>query len=143
MATYIQIVDGNKRDKHWWNQLVRCCAVIGEPFEIHCWSDERSEMELALRFGEKVRSSWHGGTVIRGKITREFLKFLTEAPKPGDTDIYNKMTPFFSLFLGDVLYSEHYGTEVTITRCVTDNWQEIDRVLRSLERCATIHRNMV
>ena len=143
MTTYIQIIDGNKRDKLWWNELVRCCAVIGETFEIHCWSDERAEMELALRFGEKVRSSWHGGTVIRGKITREFLKFLTEMDKPCDTEIYNKMTPFFSLFLGDVLYSEHYGTEVTITRCVTDNWQEIDGVLRSLERCAVIHRNMV
>lgn len=143
MATYIQITDGNKRDKHWWNALVLCSAVIGETFEIHCWSDERAEMALALRFGEKVRSSWHGGSVIRGKITRDFLRFLTEMDKPGDTEIYNKMTPFFSLFLGDVLYSEHYGTEVTITRCVTDNWQEIDGVLRSLERCASIHRNTV
>ena len=142
MAAYIQ-VGGAKRDKLWWNELVRCCGVIGEPFEIHCWSDERAETALALRFGERARSSWHEGTVIRGKITREFLKFLTDEPKPEDTAVYNKMTPFFSLFLGDVLYSEHYGTEVTITRCVTDNWQEIDGVLRALEDCAVIHRNTV
>ena len=45
---------------------------------------------------------------------------------------------FSNMFL-----NEHYGTEITITRCVTDNWREIDGVLRSLERCATIHRNMI
>lgn len=139
MGAYI-LVDRRTRDKLWWNELIRCCAVIGESFEIHCWSDECAEAAEALRFGEKTRSTWHGGIVIRGQITKEFLRFLMDSPKPTDTEIYNKMTPFFSLFLGDVLYSEHYGTEITITRCVTDNWDRIDRVLRSLERNAVVHR---
>ena len=35
MSSHI-LVDKTKKDKQWWKELVRTCAVIGEPFEIHC-----------------------------------------------------------------------------------------------------------
>lgn len=93
MSSYI-LVGRNHDDKQWWNDLVHACAVIGDPFDIHCWFDEKAETMAALRFGHKVTSTWSGGTVISGVITQEFISYLTEAPKPADTEIYNKMTPF-------------------------------------------------
>ena len=141
MSTYIQ-VNRNKEDKRWWNQLVRACAVIGDPFEIHCWYDETAAMMQALRFGHKEISNWHGGTVIKGRITREFISFLTEAPKPTDTEIYNKMTPYFSIFFGNRLYSEHYGTEMTIPKKVRENRDVIARILDEVESYGTVHRDM-
>ena len=106
MSSYI-LVHRKNIDKHWWNDLVKACAVVGDTFEIHCWSDETAEIMAALRYGQKVKTSWSGGTVIRGRITREFLSFLTEAKKPTDTEIYNKMTPFFTIVFGNKLHSEH------------------------------------
>lgn len=109
MSSYI-LVGHNYPDKKWWNEIVRACAVVGDPFEIHCWHDERAEAKAALQFGHKVTSTWWEGTVIQGRITKEFLSYLTESSKPDDTEIYNKMTPFFTIIFGNKLHSEHYGT---------------------------------
>ena len=141
MGSYI-LVGRNYADKQWWNDLIRACAVIGDPFEIHCWFDEKAETMAALRFGHKVTSSWSGGTVINGKITKEFLSFLTEASKPADTEIYNKMTPFFSIFFGSKLYSEHYGTEVTISKVIREKEPAVDRILDRMSDVGVVYRNV-
>ena len=141
MSSYI-LVNRNYDDKQWWNDIVRTCAVIGDPFEIHFWSDEKAEIQAALKYGYKETSSWSDGTVIRGKITREFLTFLTEAAKPTDTDIYNKMTPFFTIFFGNRLHSEHYGTEIIISKVARENQPIVDQILNRLESMVTVHRNL-
>ena len=75
MSSYI-LVGHNYPDKKWWNEIVRACAIVGDPFEIHCWSDESAEVKAALQFGHRVTSTWREGTVIRGRITKEFLSYL-------------------------------------------------------------------
>lgn len=141
MSSYI-LMGGKYNDKRWWNDLVRACAIVGDTFEIHCWSDEKTDIQAALKYGHKVSTTWSGGTVIRGRITKDFLSFLTEAPKPTDTDIYNKMTPFFSIFFGGKLYSEHYGTEVTISKIARENQPAVDRILDQMSDVGTVHRNL-
>ena len=45
---------------------------------------------------------------------RGLEKVITELVadlKPTDTEIYNKMTPFFNVFLDDRFQSSHYGIE--------------------------------
>lgn len=39
---------------------------------------------------------------------------LLHTAKPSDTEIYNKMTPFFSIFFENGFSSEHYGTKFHI-----------------------------
>lgn len=141
MSSYI-LVGRDKHDKRWWNALVRACAVIGDPFEIHCWFDERAELALARRYGCQSACNWHGGTVVRGRITREFLDFLTGADKPADNEIYNKMTPFFTIQFGHRLYSEHYGTEMTISRRAGEEKPEIGGILDEMEGCGIVHRDV-
>lgn len=141
MSSYI-LVDRRCMDKKWWNEIVRACAVIGDPFEIHCWSDEREETKAALQFGYKVTSSWRGGTVIQGRITKEFLSYLTESKKPEDTEIYNKMTPFFTIVFGNTLHSAHYGTEIIISKAIREKESVIDRILDRMEDIAIVHRNI-
>ena len=141
MSTYV-LVGRNYGEKRWWNELVRACAVIGDSFEIHCWYDESDAIKQALQFGHKEPSTWHGGTVIKGTITREFLRFLLDAPKPTDTEIYNKMTPFFSIFFGKRLYSEHYGTEMTISKSVQESRAQIAAILDEVESYGTVHRDL-
>ena len=141
MSSYIE-VDRNYPDKIWWNEIVKACAVVGDPFEIHCWYDERSELQQALRYGQQAKSNWHGGYVVKGRITREFLAYLTEASKPIDTEIYNKMTPFFTIQFGDRLYSEHYGTEMTISKLAREQKPVIERILREMEPFGAVHRDL-
>lgn len=142
MSSYI-LMGQNCREKKWWNEIVRTCAVVGDPFEIHCWSDERAEVKAALRFGHRVASTWRDGAVIQGRITKDFLSYLTESRKPQDTDIYNKMTPFFTIIFGNTLHSEHYGTEIIISRAIREKERTIDRILDQMEDIATVHRNIL
>lgn len=141
MSSYI-LLGHDHPEKRWWDELVKTCAVIGEPFEIHCWSDERAETKAALQFGHKATSTWRDGTVIQGRITKEFLSFLTDSHKPQDTDIYNKMTPFFTIIFGNKLHSEHYGTEIIISRVTPEKERSVSRLLDQLERVAIVHRNI-
>ena len=141
MSSYI-LVGRNYDNKQWWNDLVRACAVIGDPFEIHCWFDEKAEITAALRFGHEVTSTWSGGTVISGIITQEFISYLIEAPKPADTEIYNKMTPFFSIFFGGRFYSEHYGTEVTVLKVARKEQPAVDHILDQISDVGIVYRNV-
>lgn len=141
MESYI-LIDGTVSQKTWWNQLILACAVPGEIFEIHCWADEKREAQQALRFGKRLTSTWRDGTVIRGIITKEFINYLIRMEKPSDTAIYNKMTPFFTIILGNRLHSEHYGTEMILTRHAASFQPRVDRILNQLETCARVYRNV-
>ena len=140
MASYI-LIGNEHNDSQWWNDLVRVCGMVGDTFEIHCWPDETKEIKAALKYGKQVKTSW-SGTVIRGIITREFLTFLTEAKKPTDTQIYNKMTPFFTVNLGNRFNSEHYGTEVIISKVARANQPAVDRILDQVSKVGIVHRNV-
>ena len=100
------------------------------------------ETKAALQFGYKVTSSWKGGTVIQGRITKEFLSYLTESKKPQDTEIYNKMTPFFTIVFGNTLHSSHYGTEIVISKAIREKETTVDRILDRMEDIAIVHRNI-
>ena len=80
--------------------------------------------------------------MIRGRITREFLSFLTESKKPTDTEIYNKMTQFFTINFGNSLYSEHYGTEMIISKVIREKQPAVNRILDQMSDIGTVHRNI-
>ena len=51
--------------------------------------------------------------IIEGEVTPEFVDMILGMPKPTDVEIYNKMTPFFNIFLDDTNFQScHYGTEI-------------------------------
>jgi len=95
-----------------------------------------------MQFGHKVTSTWRDGTVIQGRITKEFLSYLTESEKPEDTEIYNKMTPFFTIVFGNKLHSEHYGTEIIISKAIREKARSVERILDQMEKVAVVHRNI-
>ena len=81
-------------------------------FEIHCWNEETEWIELALKYGTLKEHPWELGKVISGEITDEFINILINLPRPTDTEVYYKRTPFFSIFFDNGISSEHYGTEI-------------------------------
>ena len=83
-------------------------------FEIHCWAEETAEISMALSFGTPKKDSWEYGEIIEGQVTPEFTTFLLSLPKPTDTDLYNKMMPFFTIALDNGIWYEHYGTELNV-----------------------------
>ena len=70
------------------------------------------------------------------------LSYLTESKKPEDTEIYNKMTPFFTIIFGNKLHSEHYGTEIIISKAIREKTRSVDRILDQMESVAVVHRNI-
>ena len=92
-----------------WKGLLREELADAGHFEIHCWEAETEQIRAALEFGTEKDSSWEYGTVIAGAVTPEFRAFLLELPCPAEE---GKRTPFYSLFLDNGFFSEHYGAEL-------------------------------
>lgn len=108
--------DFTAKDNTEWKELVSGHIRSAKTFEIQCWNDEIEELILALQYGEIKPSDWKKGTIVEGKVTPEFSSMVLDMPKPRDIEIYNKMTPFFSIAFDNGFSSEHYGTEVIIKR---------------------------
>ena len=106
--------DREETDNNKWKALLAEHLKTAKTFEIHCWNEETEWIELALQYGNLKESDWQHGKIIAGSVTPEFTSMLLDLPKPTDTEIYNKMTPFFNVFLDDDFSSSHYGTEVYI-----------------------------
>lgn len=104
--------DGTEPTNAKWKSLMQKALLKAKKFKIHCWTEETDEIKLALEFGVYKETTWDHGKVICGDVTDDFCTFVLEYPKPTDTEIYNKMTPFFNIFLDDDFQSCHWGTEV-------------------------------
>ena len=111
IAYEIITLDGSEGDNAKWKALISAHIKTAKTFEIHCWKEEQDEITLALQYGALKDFDWKYGKVIAGAVTAEFAAMLLNMPKPIDTVISNKMTPFFSIFFDNGFSSEHYGTE--------------------------------
>lgn len=105
-------LDRSEADNSKWLSYITAALDGAKTFELHCWNEEAEWIELALRYGSLKEDDWQYGKIITGAVTPEFVQMLLSQPKPDDTEIYNKMTPFFNVFLDDMFQSCHYGTEL-------------------------------
>ena len=106
--------DRTEKDNSKWLELLKEALKTAKTFEIHCWNGEDEWIAVALRYGKLKESDWTYGKMITGEVTPQFADMLLTMPKPQDTEIENKMTPFFNVFLDSGFQSSHYGTEVVI-----------------------------
>ena len=105
-------LDRDEKDNSKWLACITDALKEAKTFEIHCWNEETDRIKLALRYGRLKDDDWRYGKIINGEVTPEFVRMLLSQPKPTDTEIENKMTPFFNVFLDDKFQSCHYGTEL-------------------------------
>ena len=105
-------LDRSEADNSKWRSYISAALDGAKAFEIHCWNEEAEWIELALQYGSLKDDDWRHGKIVVGAVTPEFVQMLLGQPKPADTEIYNKMTPFFNVFLDDKFQSCHYGTEL-------------------------------
>lgn len=108
---YIEF-DSAQPSNEAWKRLMSEKLSTAQNFEIHCWSEEADCIAAALDLGVLKDAGWSWRKVISGPVTPAFTAWLLSLPKPADTEIHNKMTPFFSIFLDNGFSSEHYGTEL-------------------------------
>lgn len=97
-----------------WRAIMQKKLEGAKTFEIHCWLAESQWIDLALEYGQDTNANWPTGKIIAGPVTDEFIHMLTHLPKPEDSELYDKMTPFFSIFFDNGFSSEHYGTELFV-----------------------------
>ena len=108
-------LDNTEKDNSKWIVLIAQTLRTAKRFEIHCWNEETEWIELSLKYGSLKDSDWKYGKIIEGDVTPEFVSMILDMPKPTDIEIYNKMTPFFNIFLDDTDFQScHYGTEIYI-----------------------------
>ena len=104
--------DRTEKDNAKWLDFITEALKSAKTFEIHCWNEESEWIEAALKYGTLKDADWKYGKIIVGNVTQEFSDMLLGMSKPTDIEIYNKMTPFFNVFLDDSFQSCHYGTEI-------------------------------
>ena len=108
-------LDRTEKDHSKWLALIEHALKTAKRFEIHCWNEENDGIEFALKYGSLKESTWRYGKIVEGEVTPAFIDMILGMPKPIDIEIYNKMTPFFNVFLDDTDFqSRHYGTEIYI-----------------------------
>lgn len=107
-------LDRDETDNSKWLAYITDALKDAKTFEIHCWNEEPEWIDLALHYGVLKDNDWRHGKIITGDVTPAFVEMLLSQPKPADTEIYNKMTPFFGVNLDDKFQSSHYGTELYI-----------------------------
>ena len=113
-------IDYTSTTNEEWKKIISVKLKSASSFEIHCWNEEQAEIEMALQHGRIKKTDWSYGKVIAGAVTKGFADYLLSLPKPADTEAYNKITPFFSIFLDNGFSSEHYGTE--LNQCKTGHY---------------------
>ncbi len=106
-------LDGAEESNSKWMAYMSEALKTAQTFEIHCWNEEIGCIDLALRYGKQKDTDWRYGKIIAGDVTPEFIVFLLGLPKPTDTEVCNKMTPFFTIALDNGFWSAHYGTELS------------------------------
>ena len=110
--------DNEKKKKNW---------IV---FEIRCWKEEIAEIESASLYGAAVDDKYE--VSIKGSVTKELLEeLLTE--EPTDKSIYNKMTKYFTIHVGNDLcdiWSEHYGTAMVIDIISDADIEFFEKVMR-------------
>ena len=108
-------LDRDETDNNKWLSYITAALNGAKTFEIHCWNEENECIEFALKYGNLKDSDWKYGKIIEGDVTPEFVTMILDMPKPTDVEIYNKMTPFFSIFLDEYNFQScHYGTEIYV-----------------------------
>ena len=105
-------LDRSEADNSKWLSYIMAALDGAKTFEIHCWNEENEWIDLALQYGKLKDDDWQYGKIIVGDVTLEFVQMLLNQRKPADTELYNKMTPFFNVFLDNKFQSCHYGTEL-------------------------------
>lgn len=139
-VSFMISVDNTAEDNQWWKDLFRLYAKTGEYFEIHCWADETRQLQLAEQFGERACYIMPELKIIHGTLTERLIAFLLNEEKPTDCECYNKMTPFFTILIGDHFSSEKYGTEIILkSRCKKEE-KQIEQVMTALASNAKIYR---
>lgn len=113
----IQIIEKGHGNQ-WWKELFSLYLKEGEPFEIHCWKNEKEEITSARKYGSLEKTNWEYGEVLKGILTAEFIHELLEWKCTKD-NVYEKLTPYFTLQVTGA-YSEHYGTEIYLEKIPED-----------------------
>ena len=112
---YSVYFDRTEKDNSKWLELITEALQGAKTFEIHCWNEEEEWIKEALKYGNLKKNDWKYGKIIEGDVTSEFITMILDMPKPEDVGIYNKMTPFFSIFLDEYNFQScHYGTEIYV-----------------------------
>lgn len=119
----------------WWKDLLSLYLKEGEPFEIHCWKNEKEELATALQYVTLEETNWEYGEVIKGILTVEFIHRILEWNGTEDS-VYEKLTPYYTLQVGNVC-SEHYGTEIYLEQ-EPENEEMIQRILDRISAYASI-----
>ena len=115
------------KENSWWKKLLHPALDGAQRFEIHCWNEEIQAISQALAFGEKIGYDWPYGTVISGRISQEFARYLETLPQQGEEPV-----PIFTLFLDNGFSSAHYGTELALPDQLFHN-PLVQKVLKDLD----------
>ena len=133
----IQMTD-NSISSQWWKRIIEHFVKVGDTFEIRCWKEETAEIEEASLYGAAFNDKYE--VSVKGTVRKELLEKLL-AEEPADKSVYNKMTKYFTIHVKNDLcdiWSQHYGTEMTIDITAHKDIEFFEGVMRQYSQSFSV-----
>lgn len=129
----MQYIEVQMLDHHvsseWWKKTIQHFVKQGDEFEIRCWNEEPEEIKKATSYGRLVQIDSNYETSIKGVVSEQMIEDFLSMPEPLDKEIYNKMTIFFTINIGNKISSAHYGTEMYLFNVSTDDIEYFKEIM--------------
>ena len=112
-TTEILALDATEPDNQRWKALVEQYAKPPLPLKSTAGTKKQSGSRLRCNTAITSKPIGRSARSFPGRSRRNFSKCFSACPNHRH-EIYNKMTPFFSIFFDNGFSSEHYGTELHV-----------------------------
>lgn len=114
-------------------EILRTYLLVGLPFQIRHWKEDKEIVEVALRYGKMIEQS-DTEAVIEGIVTQEMIKEVFDNNKSD-----KEWGKFFTISVGKICCT-HYGSELCFSDLSEKEASSIEKMLSPVESYLSIYR---
>lgn len=105
ISIHVYCVEDDEETRLLVQEILRTYLLVGLPFQIRHWKEEKEMVEVALRYGKMTeQTDWE--IVIEGIVTQEMIKEVFDNNKRD-----KEWGKFFTISVGKI-WCTHYGSEL-------------------------------
>ena len=133
ISIHVYCIEDDEQTRLLFQEILRTYLLVGLPFQIRHWKEDKKMVEVALRYGKIIEQS-DTETVIEGIVTQEMIKEVFDNNKRD-----KEWGKFFTISVGKI-WSTHYGSELYFSDLSEEEASSIEKMLSPVESYLSIYR---
>ncbi len=130
---HVYCIEDDEQTRLLLREILRTYLLVGLPFQIRHWKEDKEMVEVALRYGKMIEQS-DTETVIEGIVTEEMIKEVFDNNKRD-----KEWGKFFTISVGKI-WCTHYGSELCFSDLSEEEASAIEKMLSPVELHLNIYR---